>query len=376
MIQSVENELYASAASARILLVSHRNVCKSTVWRGGSREFERIIEDVDEVDILAPGRGKWFKQRQANASRVGKYSRLILNPGVQPTRLNKYYDLMFVICERPSELLNVNVIEGWKHYCRTSVCLLTEFYESDIPRYKSSLKVLEKFDHVLFTTVGVEKFMALVPGTVSYIPPGIDAISFCPYPVVPSRSIDVLSIGRRSKTTHQALLEMARRNEIFYAYDSITGMETDSIEDHRLLLANMAKRSRYFLVNPGKFDLPKETGGQIEFGPRFFEGASAGAILMGQRPANKEFDRLFHWPGALIDFPTDTQNIGEVIRDLDKDPERQAMIRSDNITQSLLHHDWTYRWESVLRISGLEPKPKLFERRKYLKSLAMQAAKA
>src|SRR5574341_1678176 len=197
---------------ARILLFSLRNMYEPEVWRSGSREFEAIIQETDEVDVLAPGRGRWFEQRNNNAMRVGKYSRLILNPGVRRVRLNKYYDLMFVICEKPSELLNVSVIEGWKDYCKTSICWHTEFYQKDISRFKSSLEVLGKFDHTIFSTAGIEEFRRLFRGKVSYAPPAIDTIRFCPYPTFPERSIDVLSIGRRSEETHRALLRMARIN--------------------------------------------------------------------------------------------------------------------------------------------------------------------
>jgi len=372
MVQATE---IRSPGPARILLFSQRNIYKPDVWRAGSREFEAIIQEVDEVDVLAPGRGRWFEQRRNYAQRVWKYSHFILNPGIQRTRLNKYYDLMFVICEGPLEVLHVNAIKGWKDYCKTSICLLTEFYQKNIPIYKSSLEVLAKFDHVLFTTVGIDAFRARLPGSVAYIPPGVDSVRFCPYPAAPKRSIDVLSIGRRSEETHRALLKMAHNNEIFYVYDTIKSLVPIDIEDHRFLLANNAKRSQYFIVNPGKIDSPEETGGQNEFGPRFCEGASAGAIMIGERPKNKEFDRVFHWPDAVINVPFGAEDIGEVIRDLNKDPDRQTTIRRNNITQSLLSFDWAYRWESVLRLSGLQPKPKLLERKQLLESLAKQAAK-
>jgi len=50
------------------------------------------------------------------------------------------------------------------------------------------------------------------------------------------------------------------------------------------MMANMAKRRRYFIVSPGKFDRPSETGGQSEFGYRHFEAAAPGAIMLGMRP--------------------------------------------------------------------------------------------
>ena len=169
---------------------------------------------------------------------------------------------------------------------------------------------------------------------------------------------------------------MARNNEIFYVYDTIKDLGAYNVEEHRLLFANMAKRSRYFIVNPGKIDLPGETGGKSEFGQRYFEGLAPGAILIGERPKdNKEFDRIFNWPDAVIHVPFGSENIGAIIRELDKDPERQTAIRRKNITQSLLCHDWAYRWEFVLKLAGLEAMPNLLERKQHLADIAMRFAK-
>ena len=49
------------------------------------------------------------------------------------------------------------------------------------------------------------------------------------------------------------------------------------------MMANMAKRSRYFIVSPGKFNNPAETGGLSEFGYRYFEAAAPGTIMIGMR---------------------------------------------------------------------------------------------
>lgn len=355
---------------ARILLYSHRNICEPEVWRGAYREFEDIIQEVDAVDLIAPGRASWFRQRKNHALRVGKFSSITVNPGVQRASVKRQYDLMFVICEKPSELLNLAALDGWKDNCKTSVCWLTEFYENDIPAYKSSLDILAKFDRVIFSTVGNSAFRRLLPEKVSYLPPAVDALDFCPYPSPPKRFIDVLSIGRRSEEAHRGLLRMARANELFYVYDTLKDLATYNVEEHRFLFANMAKRSRYFVVNPGKINRPEETGGQSEFGQRYFEGLAPGAILIGERPKNnKEFDRIFDWPDAVISVPFGSENLGATIRELDKEPERQQSIRKRNITESLLKHDWIYRWESVLNLAGLQSGPRLLERKQRLANL-------
>ena len=203
--------------------------------------------------------------------------------------------------------------------------------------------------------VGKQAFNELFPEKGLYLPPAVDALSFCPYPSPPKRFIDMLSIGRRSEAAHQALLRMARANKLFYVYDTIKDLGAYNVEEHRFLFANMAKRSRYFVVNPSRIDRPEEIGGMSEFGQRWFEGLGSGAILIGERPINnQEFEKIFNWPDAVIPVPFGSETIGATIRDLDKDPKRQAAIPRRNITQALLSHDWVYRWESVLRLAGLQ----------------------
>jgi hypothetical protein len=107
------------------------------------------------------------------------------------------------------------------------------------------------------------------------------------------------------------------------------------------------------------------------FGFRYFEAAAPGAIMIGMRPPkNKEFDKIFNWLDAVIEVPFTSDEIVSVIRELDKDPERQMKIRETNITQCLLKHDWVYRWEAVLSLVGMQSLPVLESRKRSLRDLA------
>ena len=357
--------------SPRILIFSQRNIYEQAVWRCSFYELEELLQEIDSVTLLAPTPRKWYRYGKRAALRLGKHLTTPLNPGIAQAKLDRYYDLFFAVCQKPSELLNLTALKGWKDCCKTSVCWITEFYVHWMSSHKSCLEMLSQFDHVLFMFNTNEPFQRIVNGKGSYLAPGIDAIRFCPYPDPPARSIDVFSIGRRSENTHQALLRMAQEQNMFYVYDTISDLGTYSLDQHRRLVANMAKRSRYFIVNPGKIDRSDETGGQSEFGSRYFEGAASGAIMIGERPKeNKEFDKSFHWPDAVIDLPFGSDEIGPIIKELDAQPERQINIRQNNITQSLLHHDWAYRWEAILAMAGLAPLPALLERKDKLKELS------
>ena len=355
----------------RVLLFSHKNIYDHLVWRCPFREFERILQDIDSVDVLAPQPTKWYPTGRRVAMRLGEFMNVPINPGLPEIQIEKEYDLFITVCERVSELLHMKSIKNLKEKCRKTVCWLPEFYYKDIPDYKSCMEVLKQFDYVVFMFVASDPFKAVLKSTTQYIPAGIDTLNFCPFPNPPERSIDVLSIGRRAPATHQALLRMAKEDGKFYMYDTINGLKAHNLDEHRLMTANMAKRSRYFIVSPGKFDKPEETGGTSEFGYRYFEAAAAGTLMIGMRPFNNpEFDKIFTWDDAVTEVPFDNGEIVNAIREYDMQPERQLKARQRNITECLRKHDWVYRWESILKLTGMEPLPVLENRKRTVRNLA------
>jgi len=354
----------------RILFLSHKNLYEQEAWRGPYRELEAVLTEVDAVDVIAPKQGKWYHQRKRNAQRIGKYTPIGINPGAERVSLEKDYSLFFTVCEKPSELLDLHAIKDWRERSRMAICWMTEFYEHNIPYNKSVMRTLAHFDFVLFTFARTNAFKSLLGQRVTHLPYGVDTLKFSPYPQSPFRFIDVLSIGGRAGVTHHALLRMAKSDGILYIYDTLKDLAVHDVEEHRLQLSNLVKRSRYFIVNPGSIDEPEKIGAQLEFGPRYFEGLAAGAILLGDKPRNnKEFDRILNWPDAVIHVPYGSDNIREVIRELDKDLIRQERIRIQNIAEALSNHDWAHRWESVLKLAGLQPLPKLLERKQRLADL-------
>ena len=241
----------------------------------------------------------------------------------------------------------------------------------DVKKWKGYAKILSQFDYVILNCfASVQPMQDLIKRPCLYVPPGIDAIKFCPYPNPPLRPVDVYSIGRKSKVTHKALLKMAEQKRIFYLYDTIIRKETARPAEHRSLIANIAKRSRYFLVNPAKIDRRFETCGQNEIGFRYFEGAAAGTIMIGEHPKTEVFREHFGWPDSVIHVPFDTPDISDILAKLDSQPERLQEARKNNIVQSLLRHDWAYRWSTILNIAGLKPSAALTDRLEHLTRLA------
>jgi hypothetical protein len=372
--KQIQNEERAS----RICLVTQRHF-RYAVARAALYEFEDLICEIDDVDMIIPKNYPWFSLGQRLVNRAGRHVSSVfgrLNPGLQKIRLEKKYDLFFAFFLVARDLLSLNAIKEWRQRCKTAICWIDEFWAGEIPKYKSLLKILSKFDYVLTNCSGsVQAIQDAINRPCLYIMPGIDAIKFCPYPEPPVRSIDVYNMGRRAPSTHQKLLKMARRSKIFYMYDTIHSgdMYPQNPDDHRSLIANIMKRSRYLLANTAKIDRPFETHGQIEIGYRFYEGAAAGAVMIGEVPENQAFNEEFDWPNAVIPMPFDAANIDKIMAELDSQPRVIEDIRRNSVIRTLEHNDWVYCWEKVLDLAGLESTPEFEARKKKLKRLATMA---
>jgi glycosyl transferase family 1 len=185
-------------------------------------------------------------------------------------------------------------------------------------------------------------------------------------------------MGRRSEVAHRALLDLAARGEAFYIYDTIPGLliQPRDHNQHRDLVANLAKRSRFFVTYPAKVDCADETRGQSEVGARFFEGAASGAILIGQSPTIAAFARDFPWPDAVVNLGATAEEVVELLARWRKQPERAAALHRTNAVAALRHFDWAYRWKEMLRTAGLAATPQLLAREKHLHQLAAAAEEA
>jgi hypothetical protein len=325
---------------------------------------------MDTVELFAPA-AEQFGVRHQMALRVAFHFPVALNPGIQPSSPKGKYDLFLAICGSARDLLMVNAVSNWRKVCQKSICLMDELWVKEMDDYPHFLRLLKDFDVIMmYYSQSVGPLSDRIGRSCTFLPAGVDTISFCPYPQLPKRVVDVYSIGRRSEITHRALLHMVEEEGLFYLHDSIAGDQSIDSMQHRALFRNIVKRSRYFIVNPGLIDRPEKRGNQIEIGNRYYEGAASGTIMVGERPNTGEFERLFGWPESLIHVPYGSEKINAVIKELDKQPDRQNMIRRSNVAQSLLRHDWAYRWESMLASVGLEPMPALLQRKHRLRDMA------
>jgi len=369
-------EVPREAMEPRICMPTARGFKKKAFYCA-QYEAQDVLLDVDDVDLihLEPGRGYQFKEAWLRRLLFRDVTRKLIfaNPGLHKVRLTQEYDLFLVMCQMEHDFLNISAIEGWQDHCKTSICWIQEMWAARIPLCKYWIHCLRRFDHVFVSARGsVAALSDAIGRACRWLPDAVDTLRFSPYPNPPARVIDIYSMGRKREEIHRALLEAAGRRDIFYVYDTFGGSMSDVLNyrEHRDFFSNMAKRSRFFVVAPAKAGIPEETGGQVEVGARYYEGASAGTVMIGQAPECEAFQALFPWQDAVIPLRADGSDVIKVLSSFGAEPERISAISRRNAAEALLRHDWVYRWKEILRVAGIEPSPRMKLREQRLRDLA------
>jgi hypothetical protein len=349
-----------SVPNSRTLVVSHRFVKPHVSWASGY-EFEDVICEIDGADLIAP-RALHPTRLPGEAAAVRKLRSWFgfdvqRVPVAEAVEVNRDYELMFVQVMTPADLRILDSIHGWKERCDVKVCWVWELWVDKL-RHARMLELLDEFDYVFVGHVPTPGPLSeLIKPSCHYLSFGVDALRFSPYPNPPERSIDFYALGRRSPVIHHELYGHASSRPGFnYFYDSARWM--DFVEDHvqhRQLTANLIKRTKYFMADRAKANMPDQTKGSQVFGPRFFEGAAAGAVLIGEPPDCDTFRAYFDWPDAVIPFPFGSTGIVRAIEALEAEPDRVAHAREANVLNMLQRHDWSHRWAEVLDVLGLAP---------------------
>lgn len=358
---------------ARISLLSMRGMdpVRSRCLRF---EFEDIVKCVDGIELVTP---------PAPAIRSRRFRRLALAAGMVRQRFpgslgsmqasgTCHREAVIVTIESLSDLESLPPASRLRQRAHTAVCYIDELFTKGFRQRTGEIRLLRQFDRIFLGCAGSVEEVADVTGRpCSYLAPSVDALALCPYPETPVRAIDVYWMGRRAQGMHQALVEMAENRGWWYLFDTTSGRHTaPDHRAHRRQLSEFMRRARYFVVTAGKSTLPEETGGQEEVGFRYFEGAAAGAVLIGQRPHTAAFERVFGWPDSVIEIPLSSRDLEHHLQPLEEDPARTEAIRRRNVAQALRRHDHVYRWSELLTTLGLPLTPAIEERVRLLRARA------
>jgi Glycosyl transferases group 1 len=371
-----------AGSGGNVLLLSMRRLADLVAF-AQQYEFEDVIAELTGADRVEVGdhRALELSRRVYKLARLVSGSRRLassLAPDPHAISLSRDYELFFPVFNSAYELYALASIRDWRARCRRAVCFVSELWVHNLPDYL--LELLSEFDHIFIGVSHPAQEVARIVGRpCTYLPWAADVLRFTPLLQRPERVIDVCNIGRRSDVTHAALLRLASEQRIFYYYDTIAAgghggkqrtFRVHNPREHRLLLSSLLKRSRYFIANRSRINEPEFTQGRDEIAGRFYEGAAAGALMLGEQPRTEEFDRQFGWPDALVPLPFDSTDVEHVLAKFDNDVERAERIRTENARQSALRHDWVHRLRTVYETVGLAPTEAMRSRESRLAALA------
>ena len=347
-------------------------------------ELEDVMTELTGADRVQVGGARALdrSRRAYRAARAATRSRRVaqsLAPAPSTVPLDRDYELFFPVFNNAYELFALAAVPDWRRRCRAAACYINEVWAHVMPEYL--LELLAEFDHVFIGVQHpVEDVARLIGRPCSYLPLGVDVLRFAPWPHPAARVIDVCNIGRRSPVTHAALLALARERRIFYYHDTVAAsgggkQHTFHVDDpaaHRLLLAGLLQRSRYFIANRGRINEPEFTQGHDEIAGRFYEGAAAGAVMLGEAPRTPEFRAQFGWPDAVIPLPFDSPDVARLLAARDADEERLARARVENVRQAARRHDWSARIRTILETVKVAVPAALRAREERLHALASE----
>jgi len=362
----------------RICMLTARGFALNA-FRCGGYESEDVLLNIDDVDLIHLRPKNYYNIRES----LQKYliwhdttRRMVsINMVFEPITFTRDYDLFIVHIPLMRDLIHLSAIRGWKNHCKRSICWIDEIYASNVAAYEVWMPALKYFDHIAVGMIGsVKTLESASQRPCHFVAGAVDTIRFSPYPHMPERVIDLYSIGRIGKELHDTVLDVAAKNNMFYIHDTFLASDSNVFDHniHRGMYANMAKRSRYMFVAPAKMNMPEENKGQFEIGYRYYEASAAGAIMIGQAPNCESYHAMFNWPDAVIEIEPDGSNVANILADLAEQPERLLKISRRNVVESLLRHDWVYRWKKIYDIVGLNETEGMTCRENQLKAMAEQ----
>ncbi|MEL7029733.1 MAG: glycosyltransferase [Pseudomonadota bacterium] len=367
----------------RILLFSCRGLTQYLA-NAAIYEFEDSIIELENVDVIAPTDDvKGFPEINLRH----KVERVVhhatnnwgLSSSVARMSLKKHvvkdeYDLFLAVLPQPTMMLYLQSVRGIHEKCRVAACYIPETWITHLNENPGILNWLKNFNRLFVSTVSSVDFVSNLTGIpCEFLPFGVDALLFSNDAENTERPVRAYNLGRRDPAQHEALLDYAAHNGVFYDYDTGIGRNSFSThKEHRMRYANLLRSCRYFVCNRANLDEAWKTGGAEEIGHRFFEGAAAGAIMLGEAGRDALARSGLDWPDVLVDAPMGGSAIRDVVRTLDADPDRRREISLRNMVNTVSRHDWVFRWEAMLKALGLRQPASLGSRKALLQARSKQ----
>jgi hypothetical protein len=335
----------AALRGLRVLVPTNREIYRLVSY-GMVQDFENAVARASDADLVAvplPSR-----RARMSALRQGRP----LRP-VEPPRST--YDLCFFVAMDPYWMPTLGYVRRLRESARQVVVYLFDAWLGNTAAVKRYRRLWSLVDHVFISfSHAMDAYSALLDCEVHYLPQAIDERWFHPYR--DDRPIDVLSVGRRLPSVHRDLLDLSRRADLFYHYQTASAPQAIDLAENQALLGNLYQRAKIQVNWPIDETNAMRTGEGSAITARWFESAASGGIVVGRRPPGRDFDRVFPFDGFVreIDLHTTGDSKRVVTAALaDRSDRAERLALAEHVRTV---HTWAVRWRQIVEACGALPR--------------------
>lgn len=328
-------------------------------------EMEEVFADALDARILAPGiraSGRGVKAKLIN--------RLAPVRAEIPRARTRGRQVLIVTGLGLPILRTLGQVPGWRSRFDTVVAYVMDAFG---PVRSDIASVLSQIDHLFIPMSGnLDMYHAIDGVSATMIPYACNVARFGPG--TPDKFIDVIGYGRQ-RADHSRIIQQTfnapTHPRMYYHTNYMTGMRIADHAAQRALFWKILKRSNITLA----YDTLSANTRGFTFSlvaQRWFEGLTAGCVIVGNRPTCPEADRLLDWEDATIEMPAPVNEVVPFLEDLLTAPDRIDCIARRNRQQAMLRHDWRHRLADMLNVMGMDPPDRLSASLEDLATLAGQ----
>lgn len=269
------------------------------------------------------------------------------------------YDLAVVVVNDLRQLGVLAAIPSWRSLARTFVAYVFEVWPVWVgPASPVVREVVDRLDH-LFVGIrsGAEALETCTTAPVTFVPPAVDVLAAPVFADPADRRIDVSNRGRRSGAQHVALSEWAHRTGAYYEFDTLLDARLADGREHRRHYYEQIARSRAFVANPARFDLPELCGAAQEVGLRYLEALACGTVVLGGHAGSPVLRRVLVDPPGFVELAVDAEHLGLDVQELLGDHRTLLELGLANRSLAVAHHDVLHRWQLMAAELGLALTP-------------------
>ena len=350
------------STAPRVLIVSTRRV-SNLLGSGPIYEFEHAIAGLEGADVIEidDHDGSWYMKlaqrvntavRLATRGRIGHRGPI---PWPADGRVERDYELTLLMTDTVFNMRYLNLVRHARERSRRVLMYVPEVWPEVFESARLGRQNFSLVDHFFIGTVSSVERLANVSGRgVTALPASVSTLRFLPTLRWRERPVDLAWPGRRLEPMHTDLMRLTGKPGWLYYYDGFSGAWAEDPIVQRDWLAGLMMRTRFAIGHHARAGQPELHRGNLQVPGRFFEGAAAGAVLVGSPPDSTDWQSCGAWPDAIIPMALEHPGADRLLLDLAADIPRMEAASRRNVIESLRRNDCAHRWAKMLDTVGAE----------------------